>query len=95
MTRTHFYFQHICKSYEIVTADGSVITCSESENSDLFYAVPWSYGTLGFLVAAEIQIVPCKRFIKLDYYPSHSLEETVQVYQSIEYMTFDKRNIAS
>ena len=83
MTRTHFYFQHICKSYEIVTADGSVITCSESENSDLFYAVPWSYGTLGFLVAAEIQIVPCKRFIKLDYYPSHSLEETVQVYQSI------------
>lgn len=60
-------------------ADGSVTTCSDMENSDLFHAVPWSYGTLGFLVSAEIQIIPCKRFIQLDYYPTHSLDETIEV----------------
>ena len=60
-------------------ADSSVTYCSEEENSDLFHAVPWSYGTLGFLVAAEIEIIPCKRFIKLDYYPTYSLEETIKV----------------
>lgn len=37
-------FQHICESYELVLADGSVVKCSANENSDLFYAVPWSYG---------------------------------------------------
>ena len=74
-TSSHKYglFQHICKSYELVMADGSITTCSETENSDLFYAVPWSYGTLGFLVSVEIQIIPCKRFIKLDYYPTHTI----------------------
>ena len=48
--KTDRLFQHICLSYELVMADGSVVKCSESENSDLFYSVPWSYGTLGFLV---------------------------------------------
>ena len=80
-TSSHKYglFQHICKSYELVMADGSITTCSESENSDLFYAVPWSYGTLGFLVSVEIQIIPCKRFIKLDYYPTYTLDQTAEV----------------
>ena len=34
-------WQHICLRYEIVVADGKVITCSKTENSDLFYAIPW------------------------------------------------------
>ena len=44
------------------------------ENSDLFYAVPWSCGTLGFLVAAEIRIIPAKKYIKLRFEPVHGLE---------------------
>ncbi len=56
-----------------------MVTCSESENSDLFYAVPWSYGTLGFLVSVKIKIIPSKRFVKLDYIPVKSMEECMQV----------------
>lgn len=108
-------FQHMCVSFELVVADGSVVTCSkvrgpkvnlimkyiekpflsihiyrhitlkmihemiiikfslfnmfmslpfvfQTENPDLFYSVPWSYGTLGFLTAVEIDIVPAKRY---------------------------------
>lgn len=60
---SHIYglFQHTCLSYELVLADGSLINCSPNENSDLFYAVPWSYGTLGFLTAVEIKILPATR----------------------------------
>lgn len=32
-------FQHICESFELVLADGSVVKCSREENSDLFYAI--------------------------------------------------------
>ena len=48
-TSSHIYglFQHICLSFELVLADGSVVTCSPENNPDLFYSVPWSYGTLG------------------------------------------------
>lgn len=60
---SHIYglFQHICESYELVLADASVVKCSREKNSDLFYAVPWSYGTLGFLTCAEIKISPATK----------------------------------
>lgn len=46
----------------------------QEENADLFYAVPWSCGTLGFLVAAEIKIIPAKKYIKLHYEPVRGLK---------------------
>ncbi|TEA37173.1 delta(24)-sterol reductase isoform X3 [Globicephala melas] len=67
-------FQHICTAYELVLADGSFVRCTPSENSDLFYAVPWSCGTLGFLVAAEIRIIPAKKYVKLRFEPVCGLE---------------------
>uniref|UniRef100_A0A9L0RPH1 Delta(24)-sterol reductase n=1 Tax=Equus caballus TaxID=9796 RepID=A0A9L0RPH1_HORSE len=67
-------FQHICTAYELVLADGSFVRCTPSENSDLFYAVPWSCGTLGFLVAAEIRIIPAKKYVKLRFEPVRGLE---------------------
>ena len=82
-TSSHIYglFQHICKSFELVLADGSVVTCSPDNDPDLFYSVPWSYGTLGFLVSVEIQIVPSKRFVKLDYTPVYSLEAMIETFE--------------
>lgn len=60
---SHIYglFQHICESFELVLADGSVVKCSRKENSDLFHAIPWSYGTLAFLTCAEIKILPATK----------------------------------
>jgi delta24-sterol reductase len=62
-TSSHKYglFQHICRSFEVVLPDGSVVSCSRTQNSDLFYAIPWSHGTLGFVVAVELDIIPCKK----------------------------------
>eukprot|EP00045_Choanoeca_perplexa_P007764 m.71307 g.71307 ORF g.71307 m.71307 type:complete len:527 (+) comp14208_c0_seq1:97-1677(+) len=65
----HGLFQHGCKSFELVLATGEVVKCSETENVELFNAVPWSHGTLGFLVGAELSIVPAKKYIKLRYQP--------------------------
>lgn len=50
----------------------------QEENSDLFHAIPWSCGTLGFLVAAEIKIVPAKPWVKLRYEPVRGLENICQ-----------------
>ncbi|NXE32756.1 DHC24 reductase, partial [Ptilorrhoa leucosticta] len=74
---SHIYglFQHTCVAYELVLADGSLVRCSPTENSDLFYAVPWSCGTLGFLVAAEIKMIPAKKYVKIRYEPVRGLQK--------------------
>ncbi|KAJ8388495.1 hypothetical protein AAFF_G00133710 [Aldrovandia affinis] len=77
---SHIYglFQHICVAYELVLADGSLVRCTAKENTDLFYAVPWSCGTLGFLVAAEIRIIPARAWVKMTYEPVRGLEAICQ-----------------
>ncbi len=49
-------------------------------NPDMFYAVPWSYGTLGFLVAAEIRIIPAKKYVRLEYQPCYKFDEICKVF---------------
>lgn len=72
-------FQHICVSYDVVLADGTLVTCSKDQNAELYYNIPWSYGTLGFLVAVDIEIIPLKKFIKLTYEPCHSKKDYIDL----------------
>ena len=59
---SHIYglMDDIVVSYDVVLADGRLVTASKDENEDLFRALPWSYGTLGLLVAVRLRIVRCK-----------------------------------
>lgn len=81
-TSSHKYglFQHICQSFEVVTAEGKLVKCSPSENAELFYQIPWSHGTLGFLVAAELTIIPVKTYVRLSYQPVYDLEALVDLF---------------
>ncbi len=82
-TSSHKYglFQHVCVSFEIVTAEGILVKCSASENSELFYQIPWSHGTLGFLVAVELKIIPAKKYVRLYYQPVYALGEMVEFFE--------------
>jgi len=81
-TSSHKYglFQHICERFDIVTAEGTLVKCSPSENTELFYQIPWSHGTLGFLVAAELKIIPVKKYIRLKYQPVTGLDAIVDAF---------------
>jgi delta24-sterol reductase len=48
----------------MVLADGSRLWCGPKEKPELFSAIPFSYGTLGFLTAVDIDIIPYKPYIK-------------------------------
>jgi len=63
---------------EVVLANGEVVTCSKTENVDLFDALPWSYGTLGFLVSMKIRVISCKPYVRLEYHPCLSQLEGVE-----------------
>ncbi len=74
-------FQSICASFDLVTADGQCVRCSPTENADLYYLIPWSHGTLGFLAAAELKIIPAKKFVRVHYQPVYSLDDMVEVFE--------------
>ena len=75
-------FQHICEALEIVTAEGKLVRCTRTENTELFYLLPWSHGTLGFLVAAELKIVPAKTYVRLQYQPVYQLDRIVAAFEA-------------
>jgi len=76
-------FQFNVDAMEIITADGELRRCSTTENSELFYTIPWSHGTLGFLVAAELRIIPCKPYVELSYKPLHGLDNIVTEFEKV------------
>ncbi|KAJ8955381.1 hypothetical protein NQ318_003478 [Aromia moschata] len=80
---SHIYgfFQHVCLSYELVLGDGSVVKCSPTENHELFYSVPWSYGTLGILTAVELKMIPAKKYVKLTYTPVRGLKNIAKKFE--------------
>ena len=71
--RFGFLFETV-HAFEIVIADGSLLRVTRTEYADLFYALPWSHGTLGFLVAVELQVVAIKPYMRLEYIPCLSQE---------------------
>lgn len=60
-TSSHKYglFNDSVVEAEIILANGDVVTCNKDNNRELFDALPWSYGTLGFLTSVTISIIPC------------------------------------
>eukprot|EP00163_Fabomonas_tropica_P023015 TRINITY_DN40281_c0_g1_i1.p1 TRINITY_DN40281_c0_g1~~TRINITY_DN40281_c0_g1_i1.p1 ORF type:complete len:526 (+),score=76.70 TRINITY_DN40281_c0_g1_i1:286-1863(+) len=75
----HGLFYEFCVAYDIVTDDGTLVhATADNEHSDLFHALPWSYGTLGILVRAHLKIIPAKPYVKLHYYPLYS-RQSLQV----------------
>jgi len=46
------------KSIKVVLADGSIVSASPLENSDIFYGVIGGYGGLGVIAEATLELVP-------------------------------------
>lgn len=62
---------------DILTGTGEVVTASRDAHSDLFYAFPNSYGTLGYSVRLKIELEPVKPFVALRHLRFTSVSELV------------------
>jgi FAD/FMN-containing dehydrogenase len=51
---------------DVLLPNGSVVTCTpDNECRDLFFALPNSYGTLGYILRAKLRLEPAKPFVEL------------------------------
>lgn len=64
----HGFFHDACVSYEVLLADGSIVTAeADNEHSDLFHAIPGSYGSLGVVTAATMRLQLAKPYVAMQY----------------------------
>lgn len=56
-----------CLEYAVILGNGERVRASQQENSDLFYALSGSYGTLGLLTAIKLRLIPSKPYVHLKY----------------------------
>ncbi|MFL0241223.1 FAD-binding oxidoreductase [Mycobacterium sp. SMC-17] len=68
---------------DILTGAGELIRASPHTHSDLFYAFPNSYGTLGYSVRLRIELEPVRPFVKLRHLRFHRVADLVDELQRI------------
>jgi FAD/FMN-containing dehydrogenase len=64
---------------DVLVGDGRVVTCSRTENSDLFYGFPNSYGTLGYALRLRIELERTHPYVHLQHVRCRSVAEAVDV----------------
>ncbi|KAF2145279.1 uncharacterized protein K452DRAFT_356552 [Aplosporella prunicola CBS 121167] len=63
----HGFFDRTVNWCDVVLATGETARASPTENADLFYGAPGTYGTLCVTTLFELRLVPARRFVELEY----------------------------
>jgi hypothetical protein len=71
------YFDQTVKSVELVLATGDVVRASHHENPDLFRGAAGTAGTLGIATKLELNLIPARRFVKLQYHRYSTVGDTL------------------
>lgn len=64
---------------EMILGNGEIVTVSPDEHADLFYGTAGSYGSLGLITAAEIKLIPAKRYVTITHHQVHSCAEGMKL----------------
>jgi len=83
-TSSHKYglFDAICVAFELVLPDASVVRVTKDDK--LFHTVPWSFGTVGFLTAIELKVIPSSKYVRHKYIPVYTKEEAVEIWTKLQ-----------
>ncbi|KAJ9656244.1 hypothetical protein H2198_005095 [Neophaeococcomyces mojaviensis] len=83
----HGFFDQTINNIEMVLADGRVVNASTQENPDLFHGAAGALGTLGITTKVELQVVPAKRYVEVEYHPVTDVRQALDL---ISIATSDK-----
>lgn len=75
------FFDRTVVRAEVVLADGTLVNCSASENTELFEGLRGSFGTLGVLTLVEVMLVPLKSWVEITYRPTTSSAQAMETLQ--------------
>jgi FAD/FMN-containing dehydrogenase len=82
-------FNEIFNWYEVISGNGTIHKVSSANKADLFYGLPGSAGTLGVLTAAEVKLIPSKKYVKTTYLPVKNFSELQKTIDDVVTKNFD------
>jgi len=66
---------------EVLTADGEMVTCSQSKQPEIFYSMLGTFGHLGIITKASIKVLSCKNMFRSFRYVYESIDPWLSDYQ--------------
>jgi FAD/FMN-containing dehydrogenase len=67
-TSFKFGFVHeTIREFDVLLSSGKTVTCSRTQNQDLFYGFPNSYGTLGYALRLRIRLIPTLPYVEISH----------------------------
>ena len=75
---------------DVLLADGSVVCCTrDNEHSDLYYGLPNSYGTLGYVLRLKTPAIRVKPYVKIVHTRFHDASEFFAAIEELQSSDFD------
>ena len=51
-----------------IKSNGEIIkNVSRTKNSDLYYGIPGTYGTMGIITRVKVKLIPCEKYVKINF----------------------------
>jgi FAD/FMN-containing dehydrogenase len=83
-------FHDSCLEYEIITAEGDVLSCTpKNKNQLLFEMVHGTFGTLGIISQLTFKLTPAEPFVKVEYEKYTNMND----YQKAIWGHFEKKDV--
>jgi hypothetical protein len=90
MSFAHGGFHDTCLEYEIITAQGEVLTCTPgNEHSLIFQMMHGSFGTVGILSQLTFKLIPAKPYVHL----RHEHHTSIDGYLESIWSHFEKKDV--
>lgn len=85
------FFHDTVLAFDLLLADGRLLRCSRNENSELFYGVPGTYGTVGIITALEIVCIPATPTVTLSIEHFADCNDCINTLKNIVEASIDGR----
>ncbi len=71
----HGFIDEAVIEYELLLADGTLITATNEKNKDLYNALPGSFGSIAIITKIKLKLIHAPKYVKLRYSKLTSIEE--------------------
>jgi FAD/FMN-containing dehydrogenase len=68
---------------EVLLSSGEVVTASGAVRPELFYGLPNTFGTLGYVLKLKVKLVPAKPYVHLRHIPFTDAQQLLDTIQNI------------
>ena len=87
----HGFFNDNVIDFDVVLGNGEIIkNVSKTKNSDLYYGIAGTYGTMGIITRVKTKLVSCEKYVKVNYFHYNSFES---FYEDFKQRISDKNEI--